>query len=81
MMRPVKANEIVAMINRLRGEEGHSLAILCDNPEAESADSQTGVEVCADWTDWKERRFLARSWGLALRDAFEAMLHATGGQP
>jgi hypothetical protein len=81
MIQPEPAGEIVAMIAALRAEEGHTVTILSDNPEADSIEEQSGVEVCGDWTNWEQRRFLGRHWANGLRAAFETMLHETGRQP
>lgn len=62
------AQYINEAIERLRANEGASVAILCDNPEAETVDSQTCIEVCDEWTEWEERRF----YGKTLRAAFES---------
>lgn len=39
------------------GAEGNTVLIACDNPEADHINQQTCVDVCADFTDWKEVRF------------------------
>lgn len=69
------------MIDRLRIDEGHTVAILCDNPEAATSDEQAAVEIHADWTKWEARRFYGVDWQRALQSAFETMLHETGQQP
>lgn len=38
--------------------EGNTLTIACENPEGEGPNNHA-VDVCADWTDWKETRFYA----------------------
>lgn len=43
------------------GAEGNTVLIPCDNPEADSVFTQSCVDVCADFTDWKERRFYGRT--------------------
>ena len=43
------------------GAEGNSITIQHDNPEADSAATQSCVDVVADFTDWKERRFYGRT--------------------
>lgn len=80
-MLPEPAGEIAAMIEALRAEEGHTVLICCDDPEAATVDTQAAVDVVGDWTGWKERRFLGRHWASALREAFETMLHETGRRP
>jgi len=55
--------EVAAMryIETLRGDIAASVTILCDNEEAWTKDEQLGVEVIAEWTDWKARRFMGES--------------------
>lgn len=48
-------------LDALRSDEGHSVEILCDNPEADSVDTQCAVDVCGDWTNWEPKRFYGRS--------------------
>lgn len=54
-------------IHALRAGEGHSVTILCDNPDFDGPNN--AVEVCADWTDWKERRFTGETLLEALQAA------------
>ena len=63
---------IIGDIQQIRTQEGHSLTILCDNPEAESADTQGAVEVSADFTDWEVQRFFGETWQDALSKAAAA---------
>lgn len=39
------------------GDEGNSIEVLCDNPDADTVAEQTAVECCCDFTDWEPRRF------------------------
>jgi len=59
----------MAIINELRADEPNYVGILCPNPEGEGPDNEA-VEVCADWTDYKDRRF----YGSTLLEALEAAL-------
>lgn len=65
-------------IDLLRKEEGDSVSILCDDPEAETIDVQTAVEVCGFWTDWEEKRFYGRTWVEALTKAADACRDSQG---
>ena len=56
--------ETWAIIERLRAEEGHSVEILCDNP-----DGLCAVVVCGDWTGWEEKRIEGNTVIDALRNA------------
>lgn len=44
-------------LDALRSDEGNAVEVLCDNPEADSLDQQTAVEVRGEWTGWEPRRF------------------------
>lgn len=59
----------IALIHELRREEGHSVTILCDNPEGPP---NNAVEVCGDWTDWQDRRFEGQTLLDALKAADDA---------
>lgn len=59
-------------IQQCRGREGDSITILCDNPEADSADTQAAVEACASFTGWELKRFYGRTWEAALHKAADA---------
>jgi hypothetical protein len=79
--------EVTAMryIEQLRSEEGASVEILCDNPEAESASVQTAIDCCGSWTDWETRRFYGESvlqcLAKAVCAAQEAAIAAMDDQP
>ena len=68
----VRALGIIDDLNFLRHEEGDTVTILCMNPEADYFSSQTGVDVCGGWTGWKEKRFLASTWGTGVQLAAKA---------
>jgi hypothetical protein len=59
-------------IDYLRKNEGDSIEIICDNPEAESRDKLTAVDVTGDWTDYSPRRFYGPDPAGATRDAATA---------
>lgn len=63
---------VIDMLNELRAAEGATVSILCDNPEASSADVQCAVEVNDDWTGWQDRRFHGRDVRACLAHALEA---------
>lgn len=55
--------EVAAMryIEELRREEGDSVRILCDDPEASTTDKRLAIECNGSWTDWQDRRFYGES--------------------
>lgn len=57
--QPNAAVAFCIALEALRNEEGVEVSIFADDPEADSRDRQTCVEVTAEWTDWEVRRF----WG------------------
>ena len=63
--------QVVADVETCRAIEGDSVTILCDNPEAESADRQVAVELCVESTRWELNRFHAPTWQAALHAAAE----------
>ncbi len=63
----VTSLSIVDLIDALRAEEGDSVTILCDNPDAGSANA---VECNGYWTNWKDRRFEGKSVLEALSAAY-----------
>lgn len=69
---------IVEPLNRLRQDEGNTVLILCDNPDFGGA--QSAVEVSADWTEWKRRRFEADNLAGALQAAVIAAEAAGEGK-
>ena len=58
-----EAPEIAAMryIEMLRADEGDTVVICCDNPEAESVSVQTAIDCNGLWTDFKDWRFTGES--------------------
>lgn len=64
-----RAMAVVALIDQLRAEEGHSVMINCDNPHGPP---DAAIEVCADWTDWEWLTFPGDSVLECLRAAVEA---------
>jgi hypothetical protein len=63
------------MIADLRREEGGSITLLCDNPEAWGPNN--AIEVCGAWTDWQDRRFEGESLKAAILAAWRASREAT----
>lgn len=63
---------IIGDIEQVRTQEGHSVTILCDNPEAESGSMPAAVEVSGDFTDWETQRFYGATWQDALSTAANA---------
>ena len=59
-------------IEQLRADEGDSVTILCDDPEADTVDQQLAVECCGAWTDWRERRLYGPSVAACLASAADA---------
>lgn len=68
---------VLNYIDALRKDEGNSVTILCDNPDFGGPAS--AVEVCGDWTDWKDRRFAGDTLLSALERAHVAMCAARRG--
>ena len=67
---------IISNIEQCRCVEGDSITILCDNPEAEMRDEQACVEVCGDYTGYKNERFYGTTWVEALKKAVDcARMH------
>lgn len=59
--QPNAAAAFCIALEALRSDEGHSVEVLCDDPEAEAPERQCAVEVTGDWTGWKPRRFYGRT--------------------
>ena len=55
--QPNAAVAFCIALEALRSDEGNGVTVMCDNPEAETLDRQTAVDVIAEWTDWEPRRF------------------------
>ena len=64
----MNADEILAMINRLREPEGSCVSIPCDNPDFNGL-PDCMIYVRSDWTDWEEQRFTGDSLAAALAAA------------
>lgn len=60
---------VIGDIEQCRCMEGDSIAVLCDNPEAETAETQAVVEACGDYTGYEPQRFYGRTWSEALHEA------------
>jgi hypothetical protein len=64
--------EVLRAINTLRNDEGASVTIFCDNPEAHHDYEQAAIEVCDEWTGWKAQRFTGKDWAVAVLNAAKA---------
>jgi hypothetical protein len=60
---------IIGDIEQCRVNEGDSITILCDNPEAETSEQTVAVEAIGDYTGYEPQRFYAKTWGEALHKA------------
>lgn len=60
------------LIESLRTAEGHSVTLVCDNPDF-NGQPNCAVEVCGNWTDWQQRRITGESILGVLREAHDAM--------
>lgn len=60
---------IIGDIEQCRCVEGDAITILCDNPEADTAETQSAVEAIADYTGYEPQRFYGRTWPEALHKA------------
>lgn len=67
--REAEAVMVIGNIEQIRSVEGNSVHILCDNPEADSVETQSAVEVCCDFTGWETVRFFGRDWCESLQKA------------
>lgn len=63
---------VLGDIEQIRDPDGHSVAILCDNPEADDIDGQAAVDACGDFTGWETSRYFGRDWREALTKAADA---------
>jgi hypothetical protein len=61
--------ELIGNIEQCRAVEGDSVTILCDNPEADSIETQGAVEVCGDYTGYELQRFYGKTWEEAIAKA------------
>jgi len=69
----------MGMIHDLRKNQGAAVRILCDNDDPQGDDDAAAVEVCDEWTGWKDRRFYGKDVRDALWKARSAMYEATRG--
>jgi hypothetical protein len=60
---------LIGHIEQCRAVEGDSVTILCDNPEADSAETQGAVEVCGGYTGYELQRFYGKTWEEAIATA------------
>lgn len=60
---------VIEDINHLLMEEGNSITLLCDNPEADKLDEQSAIEVNCGFTRWITRRYYGSSWQEAVSKA------------
>jgi len=68
--------EVGAAIEALRADEGDSVTICCDDPEAVDASRRMAIDCVGAWTDWRERRFYGPSVAACLAAAVEARQQA-----
>lgn len=60
---------LIGNIEQCRAVEGDSVTILCDNPEADSIETQSAVEVCGGYTGHELQRFYGKTWAEAIAKA------------
>jgi hypothetical protein len=58
------------LIEQLREPEGHSVTLVCDNPDF-NGQPNAKVLVCGDWTGWEERTFTGETVLAALKAALD----------
>ena len=63
------------LLHGLRGGEGSSVTLLCDNPDFNGQPSNA-IEVCGEWTNWEDRRFTGDTLHAAVLNAYRAILSA-----
>lgn len=63
------------LVEALRAEEGHSVTLICDNPDFNMGPNNQ-VECCGDYTGWHEVHFAGDTLTAALLSAY---LKMTGG--
>lgn len=69
---PEQAVAIVRCIEELRRDDGDSVTILCENPEANGRLHGHTVECCGAWTGSQEKQFSGGTLEAALKKAVEA---------
>jgi hypothetical protein len=65
------AAEAWRLVENLRAPEGHSITLLCDNPDF-NGQPNCAIEVCAEWTNWEPKRFTGDTILAALVNADRA---------
>lgn len=65
-------DRLIADIEELRSDEGATVEVVCDDPEAYHIDMQSAVIACGAFTDWQPEWFNARTWIEALAKAADA---------
>lgn len=68
----MNAAETLAAIEALRANEGDSVTLIADDPEAVSVDRQCAIDCSGDWTVWADRRFYGATIAEALAAAVKA---------
>jgi hypothetical protein len=63
------AEDLAKTIETLRAEEGDSITILCDDPEATTGKDRMAVECIGNWTNWRTKRYYGDSVNECLRNA------------
>lgn len=71
--------EFNRLLSRLRDGEGSSVTLLCDNPDF-NGQPNNAIEVCGEWTDWKDVRFTGDTLNAAVLSAYTAMISASPSQ-
>jgi hypothetical protein len=70
----------ICVIERLVEDEGAAVTICCPNPEGSGPDNHA-VEVCDDWTEYEDRRFMGQTLFAALCAAEDARSAARNPNP
>lgn len=65
-------SSVIEAIEALRENEGSSVTILCENPDADESQPLNVVEVIDDWTGWETKRFGGDTLLLAIQAAMAA---------
>jgi len=58
---------IEELIEKLTNQKGDTLTILARDPEA--MEKVVTIDICGQWTDWKDLRYEGRDLAHALRQA------------
>lgn len=67
-----QGSDVATLLNRLRAEDGSSVAIMCQNADFNGQPNEA-IEVSASWTNWEPRRFTGDTLAGALWAAIRAM--------